>query len=162
MSTDLSYIRLPESQLKQGLLEPTSIEKMFYEEGVPAERRFDLRSAYQILNFLLTGTLWEGEEPLGHTLFLSDTVQGTRENYGTFRYLLPDQVQAVWLALQPISPEALWARFDLAAVQTAHVSPENWTGSDEDRDYVQHHFTKVKSFYECAAQAGDAIVLNIN
>ena len=161
MSTSLHYLRVPENQLDEGLAAPDLIKNLFEDEAIAEDRGWDPGPTYCLINFLLTGTCWEGAAPLGHTIFGAHTIEALKQP-GTFRYLRAAEVQAVWAALQPLSAEKLWEKFDLAAFERGDPWPPNWTESDEDRDFFYRSFAELKSFYERATAGGEAIILQIS
>ena len=161
MSTSLHYIRIPESQLDEGLAAPGLIKNLFQSDAIPEDRMWDPGPTYCLINFLLTGTCWEGAAPLGHTIFGAHTIEALKAD-GSFRYLRATEAQDVWSALQPLSAETLWANFDLEAFQSRDPWPPGWTDSDEDRDFFYRKFAELKSFYERATSAREAIVLHIS
>jgi hypothetical protein len=161
MSTSLSYIRVPETTLNEALYSPMPVASLFLSDALAEDKRFDPGPTYCLINFLLTGTCWEGKAPLSHLMFGAQTIERAKAE-GTFRYARPDQVRAAWLAVEPLSPEELWKTFDLAAFENGDPWPPGWTKSEDDRAFFFEKFTAVKSFYKQATANGEAVILWIN
>lgn len=137
---------------------PTSkkIEKFAYgEEEDPRtpDPHFDIDKTWQIIHFLLTGDSYEGSPPERNVIFgksiLSDEVD---IGYGPARFLNVIEVKEVHRFLQGLSADELWGRFDLDAIRKANVYPENWTGDEEDREYLTDYYLNLVDFYARASE----------
>ena len=165
MSMIGNYLRLPEAELNGVLADPASVTSLLYPEDgsdLPADRRLDTDKAWHLTHFLLTGEAWEGAEPLRNAVLGGTEIGEEDVGYGPARYLTPAQVREVGAALKPISPQQLWSRFDLQAVQNAEIYPSGWEGTDEEREYILGYFQALKDFFANAAEANDAIILYLN
>ena len=156
------YLRLPEAELNRFLLQPASLSELLLSRlSQPSGDCFDIEKAWHIIHFLLTGERSNGPEPLVNAV-LGGTPIGEELSYGPARYLTPAQVAALAAALGPISPEELLGRFDLQAVKNARIYPSGWILNDLVRDFVIHHFQRLKEFFETAAGQKEAVILYIS
>ena len=165
MSMIGNYLRLPEAELQRVLQAPASITKLLYPEDdseLPPDRHLDTDKSWHLTHFLLTGEAWGGAEPFVNAV-LGGTEIGTEDvGYGPARYLTPAQVGAVASALEGLSPNELWERFDRQQVQEAEIYPSGWEGNDTERDYILEYFSDLKDHFADAARDRDAMVLYIN
>lgn len=72
--------------------------------------------------------------------------------YGPARFLNVIEVKEVHRFLQGLSADELWGRFDLDAIRKANVYPENWTGDEEDREYLTDYYLNLVDFYARASE----------
>ncbi len=121
-------------------------------------RELDLQKAWHGLHFVLTGLPEGGKPPLanailgGRELPDQDKIMG----YGPARYLTPDQVREVSLALQQISEKDVVRRFNLDAARAAGIYALD---QPEDLEYLKFHLRKLKAYYKSAAARGNAMLL---
>ena len=158
-----NYRRLTEAELNALLEEPGTITEILYsEEGQDdTDKQLDVDKAWHAIHYLLNGTAWDGKEPLVNAVLGGLPVGEEDVGYGPARYLRPTQVAETSKALQAISSEQLWSRFNAAAMKKAEIYPEfeRW---EEDKEYICGYFENIKSFFVVAASRGDAMLLYLN
>ena len=114
------------------------------------------------LHFLLTGSAWEGDPPLHFIVAGGESIGEVDVGYGPARGFSPDEVRAIATALQPITADALRARFDAAALAKHDIYPTIWDEGDEACDYLVEYFEQLKTFVRDAAETRDALIVYIN
>jgi hypothetical protein len=82
--------------------------------------------------------------------------------YGPARYLLPREVAEVSRALDRISPQELWSRFNPEAVRAAEIYPEAWQGDSGDRDYITDNYDRLRTFFAHAAEKQEVVLLYLS
>ncbi|HLN65469.1 MAG TPA: DUF1877 family protein, partial [Symbiobacteriaceae bacterium] len=75
------------------------------------------------------------------------------------RCLTPDRVRATAEALSALTPEEFIARFDATALNDAEIYPVVWEDDEEDREYLLDNYRVLLTFFQAAAEAGDAMLL---
>src|SRR6185503_14516377 len=111
-----------ESQIDQLLSTPESIVALL-EEDVD---EVDLDKAWHGIHFLLTGTAWDGGEPLCYLVSGGEEVGDVDVGYGPARVLRPHQVAQWAAALTAIPADELRRRFDPQAMLKEKIYPEIW------------------------------------
>jgi hypothetical protein len=81
----------------------------------------DLDKSWHAIHFLLTGSCWEGNLPLGFILHGGKVLEGVDVGYGPPRMLSSIQVAQVNQALASVPPEELRRRFNPEAMQGGHL-----------------------------------------
>jgi hypothetical protein len=164
MSMIGNFLAINPEQLASLIDAPDQIDSLLYPEEDDAElpNHLDIDKTWHAIHFTLNGKAWEGEEPL----FLA--IMGGKEigediGYGPARYLTLDQVKSVATALTRIPPETFSKQFNQAALDAAEIYPEIWVrDGDDGLAYVLEYYTQLQSFYQAAAERGDAALLYIN
>lgn len=127
---------------------PESIQDFLEEETEEVE----LEKAWHGLHYLLTGSAWEGDEPLCY-LANGGTEIGEDLGYGPARALSPAQVAAWNDALLTITTNELRQRFDPAALEQAQIYPSIWDEGDEAFDWLSEYLEILRSFLAQAKSA---------
>jgi hypothetical protein len=164
MSMIGNYLRLPQADLDAVLAKPESIGDFLYPEDdsqYPHDRHLDIDKAWHLIHFLLTGTEWEGAEPLRSAVLGGDEIGDEDVGYGPARAMMPAKVSEVSQALDGISAETLWKRFDLEMVEDLEIYP-GWTGSAQERSYVLSHYEKLREFFNTTAADHAAMILYLS
>lgn len=117
----------------------------------------EVDKAWHGVHYLLNGSGQEAEGPLGQAI-LGGTEIGDDGGYGPARYLLPDEVKAVAVALDTVADDQLRSRYDVAALSAANVYPGGWDDPD-NLEWLIEAFGKIRSFYRGAAARGSAALL---
>lgn len=165
MSMCGSYLRVTDDQLTQILEEPELIlDVLFPEDDAEFEsgRYLDIDKSWQMIHFLLTGDALGGDEPLCNAVMGGEEIGDVEVVYGPARFLLPDQVVETAAALESISEDELWNRFDAEAARKAEIYPQGWNGSDTDRNYVLSHFKNLQTYFRNAAISQEPVILYIS
>lgn len=95
---------------------------MSYEEEGEAET-IELDKAWHGIHFLLTGSVWEGEEPLCYLVRGGVELGKEDFGYGPAPLLNPDQIADWAKALSTISTDELRKRFNPEAMMKAKIYP---------------------------------------
>ena len=114
----------------------------------------DMDKAWHGLHYLLTGTAWEGEEPLNF-LVKGGTEVGEDIGYGLTRALTSGQVQSLNTALQPIDEDLLRSRFNPSEMMRLDIYPAIWDrdpAEDDTLGYLLSSFDELKTFVSEAAE----------
>ena len=119
----------------------------------------EIDKAWHGLHYLLTGSARDTEGPLGQAI-LGGTEIGDDGGYGPARYLLPDEVKAVSIALEKVADAELRNRYDASALSAANVYPGGWD-DPETLEWLLEAFGELQSFYRGAAARGSAALLFI-
>lgn len=127
----------------------------------PAEVELDLHKTWHGLHFLLTGSVSEGESPLGFLLI------GGRElevdlGYGPPRIFAAEEVKRIAAALASVSTDELLERLDPSACEAAEIYGANWDEplTDLYEEYGDA-YTLLKAFVTRAADSEQALVVAI-
>jgi hypothetical protein len=132
------------------------------EEPEEGSAECDVGKMWHALQFLLTGSAWEGPAPLD---FLVNGGHDLAEPDGdsfSIRAFSPAQVKEIAEALAAISPESLQRRFDPAAMRANDIYPDVWTREDEIdqlRDELTRSYRKMQQFIAETAREGSALLL---
>ena len=122
----------------------------------------NLEKAWHGLHFLLTGSAFEGEEPLCFLLKGGEPVGEHDLDYGPPRLFRPDAVARLNGALTPISGDALWSRFDRARLEEVEIYPSIWDEPEEDlREEYLYYFEQLKAFVRQASDEQKALIVLI-
>src|SRR5262245_61651019 len=99
MSMICELIEVDEAQIKKFLTNPESASE-FLEEN---DGGMDLDKAWHGIHFLLTGSAWDGEEPLCFLVKGGEEIGDEDFGYGPARILSPNQIAAWADSLSAIS-----------------------------------------------------------
>ena len=151
------------SQLHQLLADPEQIHE-FCSVDNTSTPYLDLDKAWHGLHFLLTGSAWEGEGPLGFLVACGEPVGDIDMGYGPARALSPDGVRELDGALSRITSQDLRARFDPAKMMAESVYPTIWDRDPREDDvlgWVIASFEELKGFVRRASQEGRGLVVTL-
>jgi hypothetical protein len=122
-----------------------------------------LDKAWHGIHFLLTGSAWEGEEPLCY--LVNGGEMPDWENYpdGPPRVLRPDQIANWANALSTISAEDLRKRFDPKAMMKAEIYPSSWDRDpEEELGYLLGYYELLRSFLDQAKKENKGAIITIS
>ena len=139
-----------------------------FELGLPdrPEDWVSLDKAWHGLHFLLTGTSWEGEEPLCYIVW-----GGTELEWDTCffevlpRALTPEQVRAWHIALQEIDEATLRSRFDGPRMDKLSIYPTIWSrdpAQDDTLGYLLTNYRGLRDFLRDAAAGGYGVLVTMS
>jgi hypothetical protein len=160
-----NYMRISETKLKELLAHTEQLSGLLYPEGEESARpdeQLDIDKSWHLIHFLLNGHTWEGEWPLVGVVMGGTEVSDEDVGYGPARYLLPREVAEVSRALDRISPQELWSRFNPEAVRAAEIYPEAWQGDSGDRDYITDNYDRLRTFFAQAAEKQEVVLLYLS
>lgn len=121
-----------------------------------------LEKSWHGLHYLMTGSAWEGAEPLNFLLHGGNPLGDEEEEEGPPRLLSPADVRKLDAALEPLTEDALWSRFDAEAMEAEDVYPSIWDEPEEElRDEYLNYFRELKTLVRRARDDGKALVISI-
>jgi hypothetical protein len=126
---------------------------------------FDLDKAWHAIHFLLTGSAWEGEEPLCFLVKGGQQIGSIDLGFGPARALRPDQVKRFDEALSSVSAEQLRAMYDAQRMQKEGIYPDIWDREDEEdetKDYVIEYFEMLKTFVDQTSKEGKGVIIYLS
>ncbi|MFY1826682.1 YfbM family protein [Myxococcus fulvus] len=124
----------------------------------------DIGEAWHALQYLLTGTAWEGGAPLDFLVRGGDDVGDIPSDEGTARVFAPAQVKALATALKDVSENTLRRRFDPAKMQAQDIYPGTWDEPPEDSDPLEEvlsYFEELQKFVAQVSRRDGALLVHI-
>ena len=124
--------------------------------------RFEIDKSWQAIHFLPTGQIEGGSPPLAWVVpgdaELPDAGNYTRGLSDPLRMLSVAQVQTIAQELANISAEQLLSRATVAEMLAKDV---HYVSGDEvaERDYISHHYERLRNFYTEAAERKNAVLV---
>lgn len=163
MSMIGNFLAIRPDQLAALIAEPESMESLLYpEDGAEQANHLDIDKAWHAIHYTLNGSTWEGEGPLSMVILGGEEI-GDDVGYGPARYLSPIQVSAVAEALAVVTPQVFIANFNPTALDAAEIYPQIWErDGGEGLEYVLRYYNQLSSFYQSAAERGDAALIYLN
>ena len=160
MSMICSLREVTDSDIADLLQEPTQIYD-FLEKEVA---EIDLDQSWHGIHFLLTGSSWEGMEPLCYLVTGGEEIGEEDVGYGPARALSSDLAANFDAALHDVSTEYLRSKFDPAAMKQAEIYPDIWDSDPRDDDalgYLIEYFEELKAFVEKVVQQQKGLLVYI-
>ncbi|NLG84732.1 MAG: YfbM family protein [Firmicutes bacterium] len=160
--------RLSEADRQRLFEAPHEITSYLYEnppKGDGPFRDLEIDKVWHGIHYLLTGSAWEGESPLGFLVNGGTAVGDEDVGYGPARGFSAKEVRAIAEALAGIDAATLRARFDSQAMMEAGIYPLVWDRpltEDDTLGYLLEYFEQLREFIAGAAAAGDALLVYIN
>lgn len=150
--------------LQELLASPPKIQDFLYsEEAEESEDHTDLDKAWHTIHFVLTGSSWEGDFPLGFLVSAGAPVGEEDVGYGPARAFRSDEVQAIQAALANVSDAEFTRRFSVASLKEADIYPSfGLTSDEEERPYFLEYFQILKAFVARAAAQKKALLVYVN
>lgn len=133
----------------------------FFEES---EDTIDLDKAWHAIQFLLTGSAWEGEPPMNFIVGGGTPIENSDGGYGEARFFTKDEVTAISSALAGLSVESLLARYDGKELADADIYPSIWARpdeQDENLDYIRENYAELQSYVSGLANRGSSMIVSI-
>lgn len=115
----------------------------------------DIGETWHGLQWLLTGTAWEGKAPLDFLVRGGEDVGDIPSDEGTARVFTPDQARALAKALGALSEKTLRKRYDPARMQEEDIYPGFWEEPPPDLEPEEElfsYFEELKSFVATVAE----------
>ena len=162
MSMIGNYWRITPEELEKLRADPSQVPSFLYDSPQPGDRYLDVDKSWHAIHFLLTGSVWEGDPPLGNAVLGGIPLGEVDVGYGPARARAPHEVQEVAEALQAISVEALMSRYDAGALQVADIYPQIWDEGETAWEYVGENYRALRDFFLMAGEAGDAMLVYVN
>lgn len=164
MSMRGCYRRVTLAELEVLRAEPLALAAFLSPPGdlpPPVDRHLDIGSAWQAIHFLLTGDPWSGGPPFANAVLGGEPVSDEDLGQGPARFLSPEEVAAVALALEGVSPEEFISRFDPGALNAAEVYPGAWDDDAGRRTVLAVQYAAVRELFANAAAHHDGMLLYI-
>jgi hypothetical protein len=178
MGMRATYRRLPEEEFEKLRADPEQADAYFgldiaeeddesidayYDHLETSGRYLDIQKSWDGVHFLLTGKSAMEEESVPPPL--GNVVNGGADtdweaSYGMVRYLTPQEVKEVAVALDQISVADLRQRYDPKAFQAENIYPGAEVWDETGIEHLLEVFRRVRSFFSEAAQAGDMVLLS--
>jgi hypothetical protein len=124
----------------------------------------DIGETWHGLQYLMTGTAWEGEAPLDFLVRGGEDVGDIPSDEGTARIFPPAEVKKLSQALQAFSQDTLRRRFDAQTMQELDIYPGLWDDPPDDEDPLEElisYFAELRKFVSQVAQRGHAMLVHI-
>ena len=124
----------------------------------------DLDKAWHGIHYLLTGSVWEGDEPLNFLIAGGGTIGEIDVGYGPARCIKSDLVRRIHEHLSGISVEELKSRFEPGKMMANEIYPEIWDRIEDDGnlDYLIEYFKELKHFISKAVENNLGIIISIS
>ena len=159
-----------DTQRQALLAAPDQLEAFLDDEedfGDAAGARFqelDIGETWHGLQYLLTGTAWEGKAPLDFLVRGGEDVGDIPSDEGTARLFVPAQVKALAQALAALAPRTLRERYVPARLQAEDIYPGFWEEPPPDLDpeaELLSYFEELRQFVQGVAQGGHGLLVFI-
>lgn len=124
----------------------------------------DIGETWHGLQYLMTGTAWEGAVPLDFLVRGGEDVGDIPSDEGTARIFKPPEVKKLSEALHALSQEALRRRFDTGKLQELDIYPGLWDEPADDTDPLEElisYFAELRKFVSQVAHRGHALLVHI-
>ena len=161
---------LTEAQARALLAAPEQLEDFVDDEedfGDPQGARFlelDIGETWHGLQYLLTGTSWEGQAPLDFLVRGGDEVGDIPPDEGTARIISPAQVQVLDKALRGLTEAKLRQRFNAQRMQELDIYPGTWDEpleGVEPVDELVSYFLELRQLVAAVAERKHALLVVI-
>lgn len=145
-------------------VEQTKFEDTSIELGENEGADTDLDKAWHGIHYLLTGSVWEGDEPQNFLLAGGETIGEIDVGYGPARCIKSDDVRKIFDHLSGITVEELKSRFDPDKMMANQIYPEIWDREEDDGnlDYLIEYFEELKHFISKAVEFNLGIIVSIS
>ncbi|MBN1203720.1 MAG: YfbM family protein [Myxococcaceae bacterium] len=167
----LCTLRSATEAQRQALLKaPERLEDFLDDEedfGDPEGAKFlelDVGETWHGLQYLLTGTAWEGAAPLDFLVRGGEEVGDIPSDEGTARVFTPAEVKQLSEALRALSLDTLRGRFDAGKLQQLDIYPGTWDEPADDVDPLEEllsYFAELRKFLSQVAQRGHSLLVHI-
>lgn len=150
---------LTENQRRALLKAPEKLEEFLDDEedfGDPAGARFlelDIGETWHGLQYLLTGTAWEGQPPLDFLVRGGENVGDIPSEEGTAHVFSAAEVKALSTALGALSEDTLRRRYDAKRMQEQDIYPGFWEEPPPDLDPQEELLSYFEELRKLTAQA---------
>ncbi|WNG33841.1 DUF1877 family protein [Archangium violaceum] len=161
---------LTENQRQKLLEHPDRLEDFIDDEedfGDADGARFldlDIGETWHGLQYLLTGTAWEGKAPLDFLVRGGEDVGDIPSDEGTARVFTAAQVKELAKALDALSESTLRKRYEPARLQEEDIYPGFWEEPPPDLDPEEElfsYFEELKKFTAVVAKRGLGLLVFI-
>ena len=150
------YIAVSEIELSKIISGEMKIYPLLEDE----HEQLDIDKAWDMLHFSLTGERGDGEAPMCYVvpLLQNQGIDSDELDFGA-GYLFPNQVKEASAYLETLTEEKIRELYDFDELTENEVYCV--TNEEDDIDYISSFLPDIKSFFEKASQANNAIVFLI-
>jgi hypothetical protein len=162
MSMICSLRQAAETDIDRLLAHPEQIVDFLDEDAAGQGGEIDLDKAWHGIHFLLTGSVWEGDAPLGYLVAGGEDIGDEDVGYGPARALRPGEVAKFDAALAAISLDDFRQRFDPKAMMEQQIYPEIWDRHPDDDDtlgYLAEYFEVLKAFVRTSTENNKGLII---
>ena len=162
MSMICSLRQAGETEIDRLLAHPEEIVDFLEDDAVEQDGEIDLDKAWHGIHFLLTGSAWEGDAPLGYLVAGGEEIGDEDVGYGPARALRPAEVAGFDAALAAISLDDFRQRFDPKVMMEQQIYPEIWDRTPDDDDtlgYLAEYFEVLKAFVRTSTENNKGLVI---
>lgn len=156
--------RISKADLRELLINPDGIFD-FIDHEVPQNQELDLDKAWHGIHFMLTGSAWEGEEPLAYLLTGGNYIGNEEEHdvgYGPARALTDSEVKQFAQALDKITQAEFQARYNSAQMDALEIYPSGWSQEPNPQEMIKwmtRGFVQLKEFVRGAAAESSGLLV---
>ena len=160
--------RASDLEIRRLLADPDSIEVLLgdgADDPASASWSLDVDKAWHGIHFLLTGTAWEGPEPLDFLVRGGEEVGDIDVGYGPARAFCSREVIEIWGAVEPLGAELLAKAYDPKAMTDQSVYPSIWDRDPKDDDalgYVLEYYALLREFLAATVAGGQGVLIWIS
>ncbi|MET4108728.1 YfbM family protein [Hymenobacter sp. UYP22] len=162
MGMRMTIRKIRKADLRELLINPDGIFD-FIDNDVPQGQELDLDKAWHGLHFMLTGTAWDGDEPLAYLLTGGHDIGNEEEHdvgYGPARGLTAPEVKQFANDLNDITLETFASRYVGSRMDELELYPRGWGQElEEMRNWLVNEFNKLQSFANSAAAENACLVI---
>jgi hypothetical protein len=118
--------------------------------------RCDLDKSWHGIQYLLTGSAWEGDPPLDFLVEGGRQVGRIDPDHGPVRAFRASEAQAIYQNLSALSPYELRKRFNARDMAAKEIYPDIWTRSALEEDslrYLMDNLDKLRAFLRQTVEA---------
>jgi hypothetical protein len=139
---------------------PSTIAAFIDKRDDTPPERLQLHKMWHALHYMLTGTVWSTEGPLGQAILGGKDI-GPDVGYGPARVLAPEQVRASSEALAKVSVADFRSRFAPSTMEAADIYPSGIWVREKDTilDELTPLFENLAAFYRHAAARKNSVLL---
>ncbi|MBI1211879.1 MAG: DUF1877 family protein [Alphaproteobacteria bacterium] len=158
MSMNADLVALGEADVRALRADPEQIAQWMHAVGTPGS--LSLQKMWHALHYLLTGTAWNNQGPLGQALLGGEDI-GPDIGYGPARILIASQVKETSRALLALSAADIRQRFAPEVMEAEDIYPSRIWVREKDTilDELVPLFEELVEFYESAATKDQSILL---
>lgn len=136
-----------------------------YKPGKDEGKHCYLDKTWHGIHFLLTGSAWEGDEPLNFLVAWGEEVEGMDSGYGPERVFTSAEVKQIDAALSGISKEEFERRFDPVKMMEEQIYPTIWDRPKEEDDtlgYISEYFVELKQYIHNIAEKNMGMIVGLS
>jgi hypothetical protein len=151
MSMIGNFAMASDSEIDRLLAKPATIMAFLEPRMSTPGAMLDVDKAWHGIHWLLSGSAWEGDWPLGFIVTGGTAIGDEDVGYGPARALRSAEVLELNTALAKVSRDELKERFDPEELTKAEIYPQIWDEGDEALDYLLGGFDDLKKYVAEAA-----------